>query len=183
VNGPREPVNTRERHARACVSTNLAPGGLGRTDLDVLIAAGVAAQCRPDRMAALRVYRMIDTGDTQDLWSLVNHYDGVLHNHLLKKTRRPMHKQARVALIHRVLYWLMHPGCEFCGGTGLVAQDGTAGRLTGPCEACHGTGVHPLSRSVPHAYGDMAAWLVDQIDAHGHEAIEHMKWLLRSGST
>jgi hypothetical protein len=182
VTGAPDPITTRERHANASVSSNLAPGGLGRTDLDVLIAAGVAAQCRPDRMAALRVYRMIDTGNTQDLWSLVQHYDVALANHLAKRGRRQMNKMARTALINRVLFWLMHPGCEFCGGTGLVAHEGTGGRLAGPCVACHESGVQPLSRSVPPAYGDHAAWLVDQINAQGQEAVAHMRWLLGQGA-
>lgn len=173
-----EPVTLKERYMRATSSSNLAPGGEGRTDLDVLIAAGLAAQAKPDRIMALKVQRMIDSGELGEVWPVVEHYDAMLNAYCSRKGRRPMPKVARRALVTQVLHFLMFPMCDFCGGTGKIAEDGTAGRLTYTCTGCHGAGVKPLSRQVPHAYSRHALWLVDEINQHSREAIKQMRVLL-----
>jgi hypothetical protein len=138
------PVTTRERLATASTGSDLTPG---RGDLNVLIASGMAAHQRPERMAGLRVKRMIDTGDIKDLWPVVEHYDAALAGYLGKKGRRPMPEAARRVLISRVLTWLMGPGCEFCGCTGHIAQDGTAGTRSSRCAAPPSQTARPVRAS------------------------------------
>lgn len=163
---------------RAASSSNLAPNSEGRSDLDLLIAAGLASQANPNRIMALKVQRMIDTGHLGEVWAVVEHYDAMLNGHLSRKGRRPMPKSARRALVAQILHWMMFPGCDYCGGTGKIAEEGTAGRLVHTCTGCHGSGVKPLSRSVPHAFSRHALWLVDEINQHSREAIKQMRVLL-----
>lgn len=177
------PVTLKERYARAVGSSHLSPRGEGRTDLDVLIAAGLAARARPERIAALKVQRMAETGDLSDSYSVVEHYDAALNGYLGRKGRKPMPKGARRELVVSVLRWYMDQQCPYCGGTGRIAQEGTAGRLTHVCDGCHGSGVKPLARAVPHAYGKHALWLADEINKNGREAIKQMRALLEEPKT
>lgn len=172
------PVTLRERYVRAASSSHLAPGGDGRTDLDVLIAAGLAAKAEPKRIFALKVQRMAETGDWSEGHGVVEHYDATLNGYLSRKGRRPMPKPARRELVVAVLRWYMDQKCHYCGGTGKIAQEGTGGRLTHVCDGCHGSGVRPLSRAVPHAYAKHALWLVDEINQHSREAVKQMRKLL-----
>ncbi|MEO8807916.1 MAG: hypothetical protein ABI433_17685, partial [Burkholderiaceae bacterium] len=164
-----------ERYARASGSSNLAPGGEGRTDLDILLAAGLAARARPERIAALRVQRMIDAQDMRDIYSVVEYYDTEVAQHLSRKGRKQIPKDARRTLIVAIVNWMMRTECGYCGGTGVVAREGTAGRLTDTCDACHGSGVKPLSRAVPHAHARTALWLVDEINQSAREALKSMR--------
>lgn len=173
------PVTIAERYARASSSGNLAPLVDERTDLDVMIAAGIASKAKPDRIAALKVQRMIVTGELGEVYAVVEHYDGILAGYLSRKGRRPMHKEARRALIVEVLHWMMFPKCEFCGGTGKMTEEGTAGKLYHTCSACHGATIKPLSRAVPHHFAKHAHYLVDDINQHSREALKQMNRLLR----
>jgi len=172
-------VTTAERYAKALTSGNLVPSLTRQTDLDVMLAAGAAVRASPDRMAALRIQRMIETRDTRDLWSVVEHYDNALAQYLDRGGRRMIPKAGRRYLVTQILHWMMHMGCDYCGGTGKIAEEGTAGTRTDICPACHGAGVKPLSREVPHVHARTALWLVDEIHKHSREAIRQMRVLLR----
>lgn len=172
------PVTLRESYLRAASSSNLKPNAEGRSDLDLLIAAGLAAQAKPERIMALKVQRMIESGQLGEVWGVVEFYDGMLNGYLSRKGRRPMQKMQRRALVSQVLHWMMFPACDFCGATGLIAEEGTAGTRTSTCPACHGSTLKPLSRQVPHAYSRHALWLVDEINQHSREAIKQMRVLL-----
>lgn len=178
-----DPITLKERYMRATTSSNLAPGGEGRTDLDVLIAAGLAAQAKPDRIMALKVQRMIDSGQLGEMWAVVEFYDDMLNGYCSRKGRRPMPKAARRALVAQVLHWLMYPGCDYCGGTGKIAEEGTGGRLAHTCTGCHGAGIKPLARAVPHAFARHSLWLVDEINQSSREAIKQMRFLLNGPPT
>ena len=192
-----DPVTLAERYARATSSSHLAPGGEGRTDLDMMIAAGLAVtKTRPkpgeeaprvnhNWVNALRVLRLIATEDMNDVHLIVEHYDGLLNGHLARKGNRPMPKPARRSLIVAVLQWKVHLRCDACGGAGKLAEDGEPGRgkMMLTCDACHGAGIKPLSRAVPQAHGRQAQWLVDTIDQHSREAIKQMRLLLNGPPT
>lgn len=175
------PVTTAERYARASSTGNLAPIVDERTDLDVLIAAGIAAKAAPGRMMALRVQRMVTTGDMGELFTVVEHYDALLNAYLQRGGRRPMRKDARRELVVEVLHWMAHPKCGFCGGTGKDVVEGTAGKQASVCGGCHGSGIKPLSRAVPHAFAKHALYIVDNINENSREALRHMRFLLKRG--
>lgn len=176
-----EPVTIQERYARAATSSNLAPKAEERTDLDLMIASGMAMQrCSPMQLAALRVQRMIDTGDQRDLWLVVEHYTVELAEHLARKGRRQINKDGRRMLSTSVLHWMMHMTCDYCGGTGKIAMEGTAGTRAETCSACHGSGIKPLSRAVPSIHARTALWLVDEVNKHSREAIKKMRLLLKN---
>lgn len=158
-----EPVTLAERYAIATQSGNINISTEHRTDADVLIAAGIAASGDQRKMLALSIYRLGVTGDRTGLWPIVEACDDWLNTHALRKQRRTMPKHARRALIVAVLGWYMNPRCDYCYGTGVVAEENTAGRLTSECPACHGSGKKPLEREVPHAHAKQAQWLADQI--------------------
>lgn len=169
-----------ERYVRAAASLNLTPDADERTDLDILIAAGLSVQYNPDRIAALRVLRMVDTQRLEDLQPVVEHYEASLAAYLARGGRRSIPQAGRRALIMAVLNWQMHKACDFCGGTGRVPRDVDAeGReaavLTQMCDVCHSSGIKPLSRAVPSAHGRTALWLVDQMAMHAREAIKDMR--------
>lgn len=165
-------ITTAERYATATMSGNLTPRLDGLTDADVLLAAGIAALKSPERMLALRLYRMGTTGTMDGLWEVVAAADGWVVGHLLKIRRRPMTKQARQQLIADTLQWWLKPTCGYCNGCGFVqamleGTDETAGRLTTQaCSGCHGTGRRPLAREVPAQMHEPAGWLVSELDRH-----------------
>lgn len=170
------PTTLAEKYARASNSGHLSPKteANSRSDLDLMLAAAFATRKHPEWVAALQVQRMIDAQDTRDMWTIVEYYSDDLAGHLSRKGRKQMPKPARVTLILSVVHWMMHMGCDYCGGTGVQAEEGTAGTRTNGCSACHSTGVRPLSRVVPSAHGRTALWLVDEINKHSREAIKEM---------
>ena len=129
-------------------------------------------------MAALRVRRMVESGDRRDIGAVVEFYDGELAGYLSRKGRRQMPKDGRRYLIAAVLTWMMHQRCDWCGGTGVIPREGTAGKLTDTCDTCHGSTIKPLSRAVPHTHARTALWLVDEINQQAREALKHMNVLL-----
>lgn len=183
-----EPVTLRERYAKAATTGRLDPKA---SDIDILIAAGLAVRTKhvggrevevPVNYAlvnALRVQRMIDLGDKRDLWDIVEWYDKLLVEHLKRKGRKQMPAMGRRALVTDVLKWMCDNRCGWCGGTGVVAREGTAARLTDPCEACHGSGIKPLARAVAHQHARTALWLVDTINMHSRQAFKEMWKVLR----
>lgn len=177
------PPSLAERYAVATSSSRLVADADERTDLDYLIAAGVAAKDKPERIAALKVLRMVETQRLDDLHSVVEHYDAALATYLSRGSRRQIPRAGRRALIVQVLNWQMHKGCDFCSGAGLVPRDvDSEGReayaLTMMCDACHGSGIKPLSRAMPSFQARIGLWLVDQMNMHAKDAIKHMRKLL-----
>lgn len=178
-----DPVTIAERYSTAAGASTLAPTGAA---IDILIAAAKAVT-KPNTSSinwnwvyALQVQRMVVTGQLGEAFAVVEHYDSMLNGHLSRKGRRPMPKPARRALVVSVLHWKMHMRCEFCGGAGQAAADGDDGRgkRLFTCSACHGAGVKPLSRAVPHEHARTAHWLDDMMNQHAREAFKQMRVLL-----
>lgn len=162
-----ERVTVAEQYARATTSGDLRQAADHRTDADVLLAAGIAAGKDERRKLALKIYRMGVTGSLEGLQDVIDACDGWLSAYLQKKNGgRVMPHRVREALVTDVLRWYMNPTCDYCGGTTVIAAEGTAGRLTEQCPACHGTGKKSLARAVPHTHTKPAEWLALQIEQH-----------------
>lgn len=173
-----EPITVAERYARATRSSDLGQSAEHQTDADVLIAAGIAASGNQRKILALAIYRLGVTGDMSGIHPIVEACDGWMAGHLSRKGNRPMPRAARRALIVDVLGWYMHPRCDYCGGTGVIAEEGTAGRMTSACTGCHGSGMKPLERQVPRAHVQPAQWLADQIQQYAAVIHSEMARLL-----
>jgi len=159
-----ERVTVAEQYARATTSGDLRQAADHRTDADVLLAAGIAAGKDERRKLALKIYRMGVTGSLEGLGDVIHACDDWMSGYLQKKHGgRVMPQRAREALVTDVLKWYMNPTCDYCDGTAVIAAEGTAGRLTEQCPACHGTGKKSLARAVPHTHIKPAEWLAMQI--------------------
>lgn len=168
-----------EQYARAATSGDLRQVVDHRTDADVLLAAGIAASGKPRLTLALTIYRMGVTGNTEGIGPVIDACDHWLSAYMHRKSGgRVMPVRARRALVVDVLRWYMHPTCDYCGGPGVIAADGTGGRLTESCPACHGSGKKPLQRAVPHTHIKPAEWLATQIEQHAATIHAEMARLL-----
>lgn len=163
------PRTLAERYANSSNASYLNPGA-GASALDVVIAMALATRRHPERVAAVQVDRMVVLQDLRDLHPVIEFYCDALAHYLLRKQRSPMPRQTRGALVTAVVKWKMHQTCDYCGGTGLVAEEGTAGTRTYGCAGCHSTGVAPLARAVPNAHTRLALWLVDEMNSHAKAA-------------
>ena len=107
-----------ERYATATNSDDLTPALAGRTDADVLLAAGIAARNDPRRQLAMAAFRMSVRGDMTGLMEVVDAADGWLVGHLSRGGRRPLPRATRRQLVVDTLQWWIAPICGYCGGTG-----------------------------------------------------------------
>lgn len=153
----------------------------GHCDADVLVAAAMITACvrrdasgaevidwdkRKRVSLALAIYRYGVTGDKSGIWPIVEACDDWLIGSLKRKNKKTPPQASRRALIVAVLGWYANQGCDYCSGTGVIATDGTAGKLTDTCSACRGTGKKSLEREVPRPHVEHAQWIVTQINQH-----------------
>lgn len=162
-------ITAAERYAKATSSTDLTPALDRRTDADKLIAAGWAAQGDPRRGAALDLYRMAISGNTQGLANVVETMDKWLSGWTSRKGRKPLPKFVRRELVASVLHWWIKPTCGYCEGRGfeLVPRDDEEVAQTlnnRHCLACRGTGKRPLAKDVPDHLIRPAEALADELD-------------------
>lgn len=176
-----ERTSVAEQYVIATQTSDLRARAECRTDADILIASGMIAACvkldasgrevidhekRKRVSLALACYRYGVTGDKSGIWPIVEACDDWLIASLKRKNKKIPPQTARRALIVNVLGWFANQGCDYCGATGVIATDGTAGKLTEPCSACRGTGKKTLEREVPRAHVEHAQWIITQINQH-----------------
>lgn len=168
-----------ERYVIATQSTDLHQGA-GSCDADVLVAAALAASCitmvdgrevidhakRKKYSLALAAYRYGVTGDKSGIWPIVEACDEWLIASLKRKNKKLPPQQTRRALVVATLGWYANQRCDYCGGTGVIAEEGTAGKMTEVCSSCRGTGKKSLEREVPRHLKEHAEWIVTQINQH-----------------
>lgn len=162
-------ITAAEKYARSTNTSNLSLVVQGRCDADALIAAGWVAK-DPRRVAALALYRMAVTGDTNGLQPIADTMDGWLNGKLQRKGAKPMPKVQRREMVVHVLRWWLQPTCGYCEGRGfeLVGDDDAPGARAlsdRACKACHGTGKRPVEREVPPHLKEPARLLADQLDS------------------
>lgn len=166
--GKDDRITAAERYAKAAESSDLTPALDRRCDVDKLIAAGWATQGDPMKRAALDLYRMATTDNTQGLSHVIETMDGWLNRWTQRKGRHPIPKFQRRELVSSTLRWWLKPTCGYCEGRGfelVPKEDGSLSQvLGGECGACHGTGRKPLVREVPHQYRRAAEHLAEELD-------------------
>lgn len=166
--GKDDRITAAERYAKAAESSDLTPALDRRCDVDKLIAAGWATQGDPMKRAALDLYRMATTENTQGLANVVETMDGWLNRWSQRKGRTPIPKFQRRELVASTLRWWLKPTCGYCEGRGfslVPKEDGEPSQVLGDeCGACHGTGRKPLGREVPPQFRKPAEHLAEELD-------------------
>jgi hypothetical protein len=56
------------------------------------------------------------------------------------------------------------PTCAYCNDLGFKEVENASRLSLEKCEGCHGKGIRPLEREVPHQHREHARWLADQLD-------------------
>lgn len=166
--GKDDRITAAERYAKAAESSDLTPALDRRCDVDKLIAAGWATQGDPMKRAALDLYRMATTDNTQGLSHVIETMDGWLNRWTQRKGRHPIPKFQRRELVSVTLRWWLKPTCGYCEGRGfdlVPKEDGEPSQVLGhECVACHGTGRKPLAREVPPQHRRAADHLAEELD-------------------
>lgn len=143
----------RDRYASAVCASDLSPRPRSVGPLDVLGAAGMAAQRHPLGMLLQRLRADVVPRDRALAVDLLAHR---LRAAVRKREVRRDGVDAEV-IAGQALDWWLDPTCLTCGGVKFKARDA---RLTGKhCPACAGTGRRRLESAAPAA----AAWVVDTI--------------------
>lgn len=153
-----------ETYARATRSTDLSASSEHRTDADILLAAGYAAQKNRNGMIALMAYRMKITGDraskAEIVEALVDHMNyEVQRRHALPRINRP---NAR-AVVVTVVNWWSNDNCEECTGRLMEPIPGTPHLSAIYCKACAGGGKRPIPDQGAR-FNQHAAWLAAELD-------------------
>jgi cytochrome c5 len=147
-------LSCRDRYASAVSSSDLTPRARSTlAPLDVLAAAGLAAQRQPLGMLLQRLRAdATPTAKALAVAALAERLRAAVRRRLV---RRDGADSAAVAA--DALAWWLDPTCLTCGGVRFAARDG---RLTGrACSACHGSG----QRALVSKAQDAAEWVVDTI--------------------
>ncbi len=153
-----------ETYARATRSADLSASSEYRTDADILLAAGYAAQKNRNGMVALMAYRMKITGDraskSEIVEALVDHMNfEVLRRRTLPKINRP---NARV-VVQTVVNWWSNDNCEVCTGRLMEPIPGTPHLSANYCKACAGGGKRPIP-DLGDRFNRHAVWLAAELD-------------------
>lgn len=154
-----------ETYARATRSTDLSASSEHRTDADILLAAGYAAQKNRNGMIALMAYRMKITGDraskAEIVEALVDHM-----NHEVRRGKRTLptiNRPNARRVVMTVVNWWSNDNCLECTGRLMEPIPGTPHLSANYCKACAGGG----KRSIPDVgarFEQHAAWLAAELD-------------------
>lgn len=138
----------------------------GRTDADVLLAAGYAAAHNSNGLLALAIWRMRETKTREGFDDVVRRaagwLDGQGKRHKLAKLTRPERLEvARIALA-----WWLDDTCPDCMGRHHPTIKGTAHLDYGRnCKTCHGTGKLPVERIIASDRRAHARYLDNEFSA------------------
>lgn len=153
-----------ETYARATRSTDLSASSEHRTDADILLAAGYAAQKNRNGMIALMAYRMKITGDRASKAEIVEAL--IDHMGYEAKRRRALpiinRPNARM-VVQTVINWWSTDNCEVCTGRKMQPIPGTPHLSANWCEACAGGGKRPIP-DVGARFKQHAEWLAAELD-------------------
>lgn len=152
-------ARVREQYARATQARDLTLEPEALSDADVLLAAGYAAQGDAGRAVALTIHRALVTGSPASMHEAVDWCaDWIQH-----RSRKGYGRAERRDLARRVLGWVRDHRCPQCHGTGVIAVEGTGGRLANVCTHCRGSGVVLLRECLPHKHVVIAEQLADEL--------------------
>lgn len=159
------PPRLDERYASATRSADLGLSPEHRTDADVLLAAGYAAQKNRNGMVALMAYRMKITGDRASKGEITD----LLMERLLHQDARARHGRKNLNrpnarfVVETVLGWWATDNCVVCTGRKMQPIPGTPHLSANWCEACAGGGKRPIP-DVGERFNPHAAWLAAELD-------------------
>jgi hypothetical protein len=158
------PPRLDERYASATRSTDLTPSAEHRTDADVLLAAGYAAQKNRNGMVALMAYRMKITGDRASKAEIVEALVDYMNFEMFRKKTLPKinRERARV-VVQTVVAWWSNDNCETCTGRLMEPIPGTPHLSANYCKACAGGGKRPIPDQGAR-FNQHAAWLAAELD-------------------
>jgi hypothetical protein len=159
------PPQLDERYARATRSTDLSASTEHRTDADILLAAGYAAQKNRNGMIALMAYRMKITGDRASKIEIVEALIDYMNFEVLRG-KRTLHKISRPharMVCQTVINWWSNDNCEECTGRLMEPIPGTPHLSAIYCKACAGGGKRPIP-DVGARFEQHASWLAAELD-------------------
>ena len=161
----------KERYASAVNSSNLCvKAETTYSDVDVLIAMGIAARYHPLGAALQRLFVDGKATECVDLMAKMARD----HSFKVKSKLSPFQSQR---LAREVLAWYRHGVCTDCGGTGKEIIIEPKPHLSDvDCGSCYGTGRRPFERSFSPDVLVIALWLKDEVAKHqamaGREAMQ-----------
>ncbi len=152
-----------ETYARATRSTDLSGSAEHRTDADVLLAAGYAAQKNRNGMVALMAYRMKITGDRASKGEIVE----LLMDRIAQKVGRrklpAVTRERSRVIVETVIAWWADDNCETCTGRLMEPIPGTPHLSAIYCKACAGSGKREIPNQGPR-FNQHAEWLAAELD-------------------
>jgi hypothetical protein len=106
-----------ETYARATRSSDLSASSEHRTDADILLAAGYAAQKNRNGMVALMAYRMKVTGDRASKVEIVEALIDHMGYEVKRRRTLPMINRPNARMVvQTVINWWSSDNCEVCTG-------------------------------------------------------------------
>lgn len=149
-------MSVAERLALASITANLGDSALRVTDSDVLKAAGMVGQHKPELALGLALVRLTQNHDTSQLRACVEP--------LAQRLRRQRGTEDALLTVARVLRYLCDDRCEACHGRKFDSIEGTPYLSDVACGACAGSGRKELD-------GDDERWLIDVIVSEEQAAL------------
>lgn len=177
-----KPPTVSERYLRASHTIDITVDPTKRTDADLLIAAGWAAQGNVRGTQALALWRMRETKDMAGFEGLAVHSA----NWIIGKCTRPGRDQLpRINRVQaretadRVLVWWLDQTCGACEGRAHPLIPGS-NRLdySRECAECHGTGKSLVDHVVRQNLKPHARWLASEFDGMAGAIFKAMARLL-----
>jgi hypothetical protein len=153
-----------ETYARATRSSDLSASSEHRTDADILLAAGYAAQKNRNGMVALMAYRMKVTGDRASKAEIVEALIDHMGYEVKRRRTLPMINRPNARMVvQTVINWWTNDNCERCTGRLMEHIPGTPHLSANWCEDCKGGGKRPIP-DVGDRFKAHSVWLAAELD-------------------
>jgi hypothetical protein len=152
-----------ETYARATRSSDLTPSAEHRTDADILLAAGYAAQKNRHGMVALMAYRMKITGDRASKGEIVELLVDMIAHKVSRRKLPSINRDRSRVVVQTVVAWWANDNCETCTGRLMEPIPGTPHLSANYCKACAGGGKRPIPDQGAR-FNQHAEWLAAELD-------------------
>lgn len=152
-----------ESYARATRATDLSASTEHRTDADVLLAAGYAAQGNRNGRVALMAYRMKISGDRSQKAEIVEALMDMVAKKVARRTLPSVNRARSRVIVETVIGWWANDNCEVCTGRKMEPIPGTPHLSANWCSACNGLGTRAIPDQGPR-FNPHARWLAAELD-------------------
>lgn len=123
--------------------------GCGRTDADVLLAAGYAATHNATGVLALAIWRMKTTKTREGFEDVARRAAGWLQGQGRRHKLPALRREEALEVARIALQWWLDDTCPACEGRRHPTVKGTKQLDYGhDCKTCHGTGKIPVERII-----------------------------------